>query len=70
MTNDRWHVIEPDGTVLSKPTPSEFYRSDRPGAREEYEQAWRDYGEALVHSGMRVDTPSEWPKFDAENEMV
>lgn len=54
MTNERWHLILPDGTLTSNPVPCEVFAVDVPGAQEAYHEKWREHGRALDAAGMSV----------------
>jgi hypothetical protein len=60
MTNERWHLIAPDGTLTGELVPSEMMvvgPDDDPDQVEaEYRSAWRAHGAAIIDAGMTFDT--------------
>lgn len=59
MTNERWHVIKPDGTLTNRHVPSEMiiFGPDDSQAQLEDENAaaWRAHGQTVSDSGMDLD---------------
>jgi len=76
MTNERWHVIDRDGTMTTKPVPAEMMvfapGENRAKVESDYGAAWRAHGEALKRDDMEWDATEEalqdvaahWPRRD------
>lgn len=65
MTNERWHIIDPDGSIHDKPVPPEMMvfspGDDRSRAEAEYTAGWRAHGEAVKRDGMAFDVAATAP---------
>ncbi len=76
MTNERWHVIDRDGTMTTKPVPAEMMvfapGENRAKVESDYGAARHAHGEALKRDDMEWDATEEalqdvaahWPPSD------